>query len=452
MMADEGPRRRRRRGGRKERERDVSASSTNSASGGIMRPPIILAKPNADRPINDNLRGPDQPRPVVMLKAREDSRPLVTSTNTATHNIPSLLAGEHAPSQPIYQIQKNPTLLDSAHPRLNFTPEMSSSVKVIDEGFQWTENGMEVLTDNTDFFVIGVLGLQGAGKSTIMSLLAGNQPSDEHKSYIFKPQSREVREVCGHQTTGVDMYVTSERTILLDCQPLLSASILDHMVHTEKKYPSEYSTTENCIEMQSLQLMTFMMTVCNVVLVVQDWFTDANLLRLLQTAEMLKPPTPSPSHDIPPDDTPEYYPHIVFLNNKASRQDFGLDSYDEMQKILSKALQHSKLRCKGSLSMTSSNMFPGHSQGQRSEVNLYLLPSMQGTKEQGNILTLLPEYRGYPSFELLMKTLRNQLLSMSRSLITNVTISEKYWFHYANKAWESIKKSQFLSEYNRLLP
>ena len=59
----------------------------------------------------------------------------------------------------------------------------------------------------------------------------------------------------------------------------MSASVLDYLIHHDKKYPAEFSTAENCIEMQSLQLATFMMTVCNVVIVVQDWFADANLLR-----------------------------------------------------------------------------------------------------------------------------------------------------------------------------
>ena len=36
----------------------------------------------------------------------------------------------------------------------------------------------QMLLDQTDFLVVGVLGLQGSGKSTIMSLLAGNTDED----------------------------------------------------------------------------------------------------------------------------------------------------------------------------------------------------------------------------------------------------------------------------------
>ena len=36
----------------------------------------------------------------------------------------------------------------------------------------------QMLLDQTDFLVVGVIGLQGSGKSTIMSFLAGNTDED----------------------------------------------------------------------------------------------------------------------------------------------------------------------------------------------------------------------------------------------------------------------------------
>lgn len=77
-----------------------------------------------------------------------------------------------------------------------------------------------MLLDQTDFLSVGVLGLQGVGKSTLLSLLAGNNKPSDEKSLAFKPQSRDVRDVCSHQTMGVDLFVTSERMILLDTQVL----------------------------------------------------------------------------------------------------------------------------------------------------------------------------------------------------------------------------------------
>ena len=38
-----------------------------------------------------------------------------------------------------------------------------------------------MLMDQTGFVTVGVIGLQGSGKSTVASLLAGNTPSDVRK-------------------------------------------------------------------------------------------------------------------------------------------------------------------------------------------------------------------------------------------------------------------------------
>lgn len=41
--------------------------------------------------------------------------------------------------------------------------------------------------------------------------------------------------------------------------------------------------------MQSIELACFVLSVCNVVILAEDWFTDPNLFRVIQTAEMLMP-------------------------------------------------------------------------------------------------------------------------------------------------------------------
>lgn len=37
---------------------------------------------------------------------------------------------------------------------------------------------------------------------------------------------------------------------MLLLQPILSASVLDHVIQHDKKYPAEFITAENCVEMQ----------------------------------------------------------------------------------------------------------------------------------------------------------------------------------------------------------
>ena len=76
---------------------------------------------------------------------------------------------------------------------------------------------LQYLLDQSDFLVVGVVGRQGVGKSSIMSLLAGSR-TGSGKPAMFRPETREVWESESYQTTGLDMAITAERVILLDTQ------------------------------------------------------------------------------------------------------------------------------------------------------------------------------------------------------------------------------------------
>jgi len=54
-------------------------------------------------------------------------------------------------------------------------PVFHSSVKLIDDTMQMCEVSPDLLLDQTDFLVVGCIGLQGVGKSTVMSLIAGSE-------------------------------------------------------------------------------------------------------------------------------------------------------------------------------------------------------------------------------------------------------------------------------------
>ncbi|XP_076350396.1 nonsense-mediated mRNA decay factor SMG9 isoform X1 [Tachypleus tridentatus] len=326
---------------------------------------------------------------------------------------------------------------------------MLTPVKLIDgENLQWCDNAMEFLVDQTNFYVVGILGLQGSGKSTVMSLLAG-QLGEIGGRQLFKPETRELREKGEHCTSGVDIYVTSERMILLDTQPLLSASVMDHMIQFEKKIPcgTDYRATEIALQIQSLQIAAFLLTVCHTVILVQDWFTDPNLLRFIQSAEMLKPATPTNPHDLSAsiEDTTDYYPHLVFLQNKCRQGDFSPSTVCEMEELLSNVFQNSKLKSTGSVLM---EFIPIRCESLHMDVaNLFLLPERE-TEETG----VLPSYRGHPGFNSLGKSLTQQIMSVPRSSLTHTALSEKNWFHYAARMWEAVKKSSLFLEYGRLLP
>lgn len=447
----------------------------------IQKTPIILAKPPAERAkTTQNVPtsgGPVLEKPIMLMKARDDGGKPGIAPDAAAHppgaGSSKLEREGQRPTQPVYQIQNRgmggsatSTAVDPLVGQAKLIPpeKMKHSIKLVDDQMNWCDNAMEYLRDQTDMLVVGVIGLQGTGKSTIMSLLSANSPEEDSRGYVFRAQTQEIKERGGNQSTGVDFFITQERVIFLDTQPILSPSILDHLINNDRKLPPEYNLPHTYVEMQSLQIAAFLFTVCHVVIVVQDWFTDINLYRFLQTAEMLKPSTPSASHDSSgssgKDDGAEYYPHIVFLQNKAKRDDFCPKNMKNMHMVVDKLMAHSHLKYKGTLSMLDCNIFPGLRHDYlESEINMFLLP-VQETEEDHltkaslgtyPLFSLLPGYKGHPTFSTMVSKLRSQILAMPRCQLSHTILTEKNWFHYAARIWDGVKKSSALSEYSRLL-
>lgn len=454
----------------RDRERKAERDYESEKPPAPARPPIILAKHSGgDQPQQPGGRSMSQStsptplarqpeKPVMVLKPREEgSRSL--SAGSSLPSIPAATTQGEVP-QPGYHLQRPPASQQHGDERTKsvIPPDMKGCVKLIDDIGQWSETASESLLDQTDFLVVGVIGLQGTGKSTVLSLVAGNTDEDSAKSYIFPPQTRDTKEKCAHQTNGIDIFVTPQRILLLDSQPVLSPSVLEFMIRNEKKLPPEYTMAENCNEIQCLQQAAFLMTVCHVILVVEDWFTDMSLLRFLLSAEMLKPSTLSGSHGSGSgqDDMHEFFPHLVFIQNKAGRDDFSLESYESMQKTLEAIFNGSRLKISGAVNMSTGRQMMGlNPKFVSSDMNLFLLPYMDdkdNRKNEDTVLTMLPEYRGYPSFSTLINSLRSQIFSLPRETLTHTSLSEKNWFHFAARTWDAIKKSQLIAEYNRLLP
>ncbi|XP_073879882.1 nonsense-mediated mRNA decay factor SMG9 isoform X7 [Macaca fascicularis] len=473
-----------------ERERRDASEETSTSV--MQKTPIILSKPPAERPPPPTApAAPPAPapleKPIVLMKPREEGKGPVAVTGASTPEgtappppaAPAPPKGEkegQRPTQPVYQIQNRgmgtaaPAAMDPVVGQAKLLPpeRMKHSIKLVDDQMNWCDSAIEVptgpslpelphvlhplilhpflhllyLLDQTDVLVVGVLGLQGTGKSMVMSLLSANTPEEDQRAYVFRAQSAEMKERGGNQTSGIDFFITQERIVFLDTQPILSPSILDHLINNDRKLPPEYNLPHTYVEMQSLQIAAFLFTVCHVVIVVQDWFTDLSLYRFLQTAEMVKPSTPSPSHESSSssgsDEGTEYYPHLVFLQNKARREDFCPRKLRQMHLMIDQLMAHSHLRYKGTLSMLQCNVFPGLPPDfLDSEVNLFLVPFMDSEAESENppragpssspLFSLLPGYRGHPSFQSLVSKLRSQVMSMARPQLSHTILTEKNW-------------------------
>lgn len=131
--------------------------------------------------------------------------------------------------------------------------------------------------------VISVLGTMGSGKSTLLNQIAGKQ--------IFQTHSgRGIDFITKHVTRGIDIY-TTHRRILLDCQPLLSSSVLEEFLcgKTKSQFGLNKVISELSISchMISLQLATFLIAVSDYVIILLEWLVNIDLLKLLSSAIMM---------------------------------------------------------------------------------------------------------------------------------------------------------------------
>ncbi|CAH8603728.1 unnamed protein product [Dicrocoelium dendriticum] len=198
---------------------------------------------------------------------------------------------------------------------------MREPVKLVDDQLHFTDLAgiQDLFVENTGFLVVGAVGMQGSGKSSLLNVMANYLPSET--SGFDKPfavQSIHNFLTNSPRTGGIDLYITQDRVILLDTQPLLSFAMTNYHAQsncsatsgmdvtqlTADDHSSGYSSVgpgnwslDVWAEISSLQLVSFLLNVCHVVLVVSDSLstTSIRLLRLIDRAASLKPTVFLPS-------------------------------------------------------------------------------------------------------------------------------------------------------------
>ena len=208
-------------------------------------------------------------------------------------------------------------------------------------------------------------------------------------------------------TNGVEMFITSERLILLDTQPVMSLSILDEMVaHDRERRPGTGGGAPDLVSgaalhnVQSIQLCSWLLSVCHVVLVLHDQAPDLNLIKLIQTAEMLKPATAAPDGT----DNTDYSPQVVSIINRATRDLYQPSNYQACELVILALMKYSKLNFKGHFGTWRKQLMQELPKDEK-PLNLFLIPSANDRCRNP----------AYPSFELTMRTLRNLILSYPRN-------------------------------------
>ncbi|XP_018564800.1 protein SMG9 [Anoplophora glabripennis] len=408
-------------------------------------------------------------QPTILIKTREPTAEDVVAS-------PKRIQKEEPAS--------NITIVPSVKENEVLTPtlkQMTKSAKLIDEGIFSTESLQEYVQENNDFLVVGVIGSHGVGKSTLLNLLSHNEVTEEIKRTVFKSAKKDVEDDFGdnvkiltehfekvdikngelewteifkiqtledtesscNATQGIDFFITSNRVMFLDCQPFMSVSVLDDLIQSESKRTnlvSEFIPLENSGEIQSLQLTAFLMSVCHVLVVVQDWFFDSNIVRFIHTAEMLKPTISNPE-----DELIEHFPHLLLVHNRAQMEDFTPAKFKIMQQTYKMLFHKTKLQMRSNMGLGSGRIINYlNKENCGSPINLYLIPEID--------LDSKIMYSGHPPIEDLIRRLRAIILGATKNPLTHIQLTEKTWLVYCSKVWDTVKKSSFFVEYTKLMP
>ena len=398
----------------------------------------------------------DSPRPVLLTKTAEavgegrtssTERAVTVMRKDDTVILPSI---ETAPDTGARRSVKEPSLVPQA---------MSRPCPLLNENLHMSDTAISWLGEGTEYLVVGAVGRQGVGKSTVMSMLAGQAPFCPIKKYMFPPET--VQQVLNgeHRTDGVEILVTGQRVVLLDTQPLLSPSIIDLLAQGDRKLPgSDVGSLETQMELLALQQLAFLYTICHVVLVVQDWCVDSDLIRLLQTAEMLKPAASTAPSDEPP---AEHYPRLVFVHNRSSLSHFQPDNIRQLQEFYRSAFSQSGLSVTSEVGVGSGHVLAqaGPQLTGSPPVNLLLLPEFTPT-EDGALTEEDPDDSGggppqaavtsHWGLAALVQALRAEVFRLPQLPLSHQPLSEKHWYHYAVRMWDNVRKSSFFHEYSRL--
>ncbi|KAH3761061.1 protein SMG9 [Pelomyxa schiedti] len=280
--------------------------------------------------------------------------------------------------------------------------------------------------------VIGVFGRQDVGKTALMQHLLG------------------VNDATPAPTLGASIALSPEQLLLVDTQGAFSPDQLTKLMKEQPQLPPNVLSYENLVELQSIQLAVWLISVCHIVIVVQDALTDLNLWRLLRTAEMVKAYIPDPSlltsTTTEASGLDEYTSDLVFVYNNAYYDDLSIDR-DNIVPELKRAvgMYFSQTRFLSS----RRNASPQPSGTTASSTSQQGYPS---TAEKSFPVFVVPAQDCFcsTSSSLAMSNVVHSLLEMPVSPFAR-PISQRDWLRNAARLWDMIKKSTVINEYLKTL-
>ncbi|XP_058759942.1 uncharacterized protein LOC131633254 [Vicia villosa] len=308
------------------------------------------------------------------------------------------------------------------------------------------------LTENTNFTVIGVIGGPGVGKSSIMNELYAFDSTSSEMLPPFVIESKEERATARHCSKGIEPRISAERVILLDTQPVFSASVLAEMMEpdgssTISVMTGESLSAELAQEIMAIQLAVFLASTCHILLVVSDGVHDDDLWHLMSTADLLKgdisdPSLLSSSSGLEKDSKVperEYMATPVFVRTKLREQELTPKNILLLKKELMQYFKTSSFVTKTTRNHSDEQVSSFNRDTDSNTLNLFTIPCKE-KKEN-------PRAESYISA---LRKIRDQILSVKRSSFMR-PVSEREWLESSAKIWDQVRNSSKISEYCRSL-
>ncbi|XP_037038634.1 protein SMG9 [Bradysia coprophila] len=385
---------------------------------------IVLAKKEEkddDHSAHDHAIKSDPSKPKLLVKPKSDNQPvpITIATREGSENLSS------SPTQKNVTLTKELLVQATVDPPADKALKLLQPIDIVTNHYHLNTAALSYLNDGNDnFFVVGIIGGQGSGKSTFLNLLC---PIDKDvvdlKQHYFNDKNGTFRTQQKDQssatptTEGIQMFITGNRTILLDCSPVLC-----------NPYMKKDAVQS---EIDDLKMLIFLLSVCHLLIVVQDELVNVNLLRLLQCAEMMKP-------NLDKETTDEYYPNVMFIQNMAEPRDFSLNAKSQVDAMYKKFFQLSKLK------ISPGSVPTGQEKSSRS-VNYFVFPEV-GVKQT----KLYP--RGDKDINSLVEDFRRRVFMSPKKPMQILPqpapiFTEKSWSTLVTNVWESHKSNYFLRKY-----
>ncbi|GAY48836.1 hypothetical protein CUMW_114730 [Citrus unshiu] len=291
------------------------------------------------------------------------------------------------------------------------------------------------LSENTEFTVVGVIGVPGVGKSTIMNELYGFDATSPGMLPPFPTLSEDTRAQAKHCTSGIEPRISAQRLLLLDTQPVFSSSVLAEIMRPDGSSTIPVLSGESLSAELALELMSIQVDLLKHGIPDPSSLTASNSQSSNLGSEKDKKDKANEGE--------EYMATPVFVHTKLQDQNCTPHTYEQLRKALAQYFSASSFVREKCGNVTKEPVEPGtqSSDALSTVPKLFLIPS-KSRDDSPNA-----QYESYSSA---LWKLRDEVLSMNCPSFAR-TVSERDWLKNSAKIWELIKSSPIISEYSRML-